>query len=108
MVTEKLKRITTNLVQLALKIGAVCFLAVFFRPIWVVDGVNNYVLLAVIVGFPFGIGKMIVMLPPASYGIGGGMGVLALDLIVGGVIGCVCLAYNFIANLIRLMMAIIA
>lgn len=106
MVTEKFKRIAKELILLALKIGAVYFLAAFFRPLWMADGVSNYVLLAVLVGFPFGIGKMFVLLPPASYGIGGGVGVLALDLIVGGLIGCVCLAYNFIANLIRLMMAI--
>lgn len=108
MVTEKLTRITKEILQLVLKIGTVLFLAAFFRPVWMADGVSNYVLLAVLVGFPFGIGKMLIVLPPASYGIGGGMGVLALDVIMGGLIGCVCLAYNFIANLVRLIIAVIA
>lgn len=108
MVTEKFKRIAAELIPIVFKIGAVLFLAAFFRPVWMANGVPNYVLLAVLAGFPFGIGKMVILLPPTSYGISGGIGVLALDVIVGGLIGCVCLAYNFIANLVRLMIAVIA
>ena len=50
------------------------------------DGID-YFLLWIIVGFPFGIRRMILWLVPHNYGISGTMGVIGLDCIVGGIIG---------------------
>ena len=48
-------------------------------------------------GFPFGIQKMLVLLIPRNFGIAGSIGVLALDAIIGGMIGVIVLAIKIIA-----------
>ena len=48
-------------------------------------------------GFPFGIQKMLVLLIPRNFGIAGSIGVLALDAVIGGMIGVIVLAIKIIA-----------
>ena len=48
-------------------------------------------------GFPFGIRKMLILLIPRNFGIAGSIGVLALDAIIGGLIGVIILAIKIIA-----------
>ena len=48
-------------------------------------------------GFPFGIQKMLVLLIPRNFGIAGRIGVLALDAVIGGMIGVIVLAIKIIA-----------
>ena len=48
-------------------------------------------------GFPFGIQKMLVLLIPRNFGIAGSTGVLALDAVIGGMIGVIVLAIKIIA-----------
>ncbi len=47
----------------------------------------DYFLLWIIVGFPFGIRRMLLWLIPHNYGISGSIGVIGLDCIIGGIIG---------------------
>lgn len=58
-------------------------------------------------GFPFGIQKMLVLLIPRNLGIAGSIGVLALDAIIGGMIGVIVLIMKIIAiirEVINIMM----
>ena len=48
-------------------------------------------------GSPFGIKKMLVVLIPRNFGIAGSIGVFALDVIIGGLIGVIILAVKVIA-----------
>ena len=50
------------------------------------EGVD-YFLYWILVGCPYGIRKMCMFLVPKNYGIAGSMGILALNCIVGGLIG---------------------
>ena len=61
---------------------------------WIcVDGNGvNWFQFWIMSGFPFGIRKMLMLLIPRNFGIAGSIGVLALDAIIGGVIGVVVLA----------------
>jgi hypothetical protein len=108
MVIEKIKRIAKELTQLMLTAGAILLLSALFHPVCMEGDVCNYLLLVILVGVPFGIGKMVIILPPASWGISGGIGILALDLILGGLIGCACLAVGIFSNLTRLIIAVIS
>lgn len=47
----------------------------------------DYFLYWIMVGCPYGIRKMCMFLVPRNFGIAGSMGVLALNVIVGGLIG---------------------
>lgn len=50
----------------------------------------------ILAGCPFGIRRMHLWLMPKNFGIGGSMGVLALDCIIGGLIGGVVLIFKII------------
>lgn len=54
----------------------------------------DFFLYWILAGFPYGIRKMCTFLIPKNFGIGGSMGVLALNGIVGGLIGGVVLLFR--------------
>lgn len=60
----------------------------------------DYLLYWILCGFPFGIGKMCLILIPRNFGIAGGIGVLALNGIIGGIIGGFVLIFKVIKILI--------
>jgi len=62
-------------------------LASFFKPIYMVNGQCDYFLMWMLVGLPFGFRRMSLWLIPRGFGLSGTVGVLALNLIVGGLIG---------------------
>ena len=66
---------------------------------WICLGENgmNWLQFWIMGGFPFGIQKMLVLLIPRNFGIAGSIGVLALDAIIGGMIGVIVLAIKIIA-----------
>lgn len=73
--------------------AAVC-LAALFRPVYMADGSCNYLLLWIMVGLPFGFRRMSLWLVPHGYGISGTVGVIALDAIIGGLIGGFALIFG--------------
>lgn len=50
----------------------------------------------VLCGFPFGITKMTLVLAPKNFGLAGGVGVLALNALLGGIIGGFILLFTII------------
>ena len=62
---------------------ALC-LAAFFKPVYMVDGVCDYFLMWLCIGFLFGIRRMCLWLVPFGYGISGTVGIFALNIIIGG------------------------
>ena len=71
---------------------ALC-LAAFFKPVYKADGVCDYFLMWLCVGFPFGIRRMCLWLVPFGYGISGTVGIFALNII--------CLLYTSIRPIIH-------
>lgn len=61
---------------------ALC-LAAFFKPVYMADGVCDYFLMWLCVGFPFGIRRMCLWLVLFGYGISGTVGIFALNIIIG-------------------------
>lgn len=60
----------------------------------------------ILVGFPFGIRKMCLLLIPRNFGIAGSVGVLALNGVVGGLIGGIVVVvkiFGIAAEIIRLV-----
>ena len=56
------------------------------RPFCIQDGKCNYFLLLLLMGIPFGIGKMCVWMVPKGFDLGGTM-----NLLIGGLIGSIVL-----------------
>lgn len=60
----------------------------------------------ILVGCPFGIRRMCLWLIPRNYGIGGSMGILALNCIIGGLIGGVVVivqVIGIVAEIIKIL-----
>ena len=57
----------------------------------------------ILLGFPFGIQKMCMILIPKNFGIAGSMGVLALNAVVGGLIGGVVLIIKVLGMAVELV-----
>ena len=104
---SKAPRIAFSLLRLGLLTGSVLLLAALFRPVCMDGGDCNYFLLSLLVGIPFGIGRMVLILPPASYDIGGSLGVLALDCLVGGALGCIAIVYQLALEVVHLIITVV-
>ena len=63
----------------------------------------DFFLFWILVGFPFGIRKMCMVLVPKNFGIAGSMGVLALNAVVGGLIGGVVLIIRVLGMAVELV-----
>ena len=74
---------------------AVALLLLFsmFSRIFVENGAPDYFLIWLACGVPFGIGKMFTLIP-IGFGISGTVGVVALNLVLGGLIGGVILIWK--------------
>lgn len=75
------------LLKVVLPLMAIGLLLIIFYPVCKKADGFDYFLYWILVGFPFGIRKMFLWLIPRNFGLGGSMGVLALNFIVGGLIG---------------------
>ena len=60
------------------------------------DGVTNYFYVWLCCGIPFGIRRMFVWLVPHGYDIAGTVGIIALNFILGGIIGGVILIWRLV------------
>ena len=61
------------------------------RPFCIQDGKCNYFLLLLLMGIPFGIGKMCVWMVPRDFDLGGTLAVWTMNFLIGGLIGSVVL-----------------
>lgn len=69
------------------------FLFSMFSRIFIENGAPDYFLIRLACGVPFGIGKMFTLIP-IGFGISGTVGVVALNLVLGGLIGGVILIWK--------------
>lgn len=78
-----------------LPIVAALLLFSIFSRIFIENGTRDFFLIWLACGVPFGIGKMFTLIP-IGFGISGTVGVVALNLILGGLIGGVILIYKLV------------
>ena len=69
------------------------FLFSMFSRIFIENGVPDYFLIWLACGVPFGMGKMFTLIP-IGFGISGTVGVVALNLVLGGLISGVILIWK--------------
>lgn len=56
----------------------------------------------IFIGFPYGIRKMSMFLLPRGYGISGSIGVIALNAIIGGLIGGIVVIFKMISIVLEI------
>ena len=72
---------------------ALC-LFLMFKNVFTENGQTNYLYIWLCCGIPFGIRRMFVWLVPHGYDIAGTVGIVALNFILGGLIGGVILIWR--------------
>lgn len=85
--------VTSFLKNSVLPVVVALFLYSIFSRIFVDNGTLNLFLIWLACGVPFGIGKMFTLIP-IGFGISGTVGVIALNIVLGGLIGGVILIYR--------------
>lgn len=73
--------------KVVLPVGLIGMLLMFFRPLYLVGGELNYFYLWLLVGIPFGIQRMCLWIVPLNHYLTAAAGIIALNFIVGGLIG---------------------
>ncbi len=76
-----------------LPVAAALLLYSIFSRIFVENGTIDFFLVWIACGVPFGIGKMFTLIP-IGFGISGTVGVVALNIVLGGLIGGVILIWK--------------
>lgn len=80
--------------QVLIPVLSAVFLVVLLRPLCVEGGECNYLKLWLLSGIPFGVTRMCLWVIPKGYDIGGSMGILFINLLVGGAIGGIVLIWK--------------
>lgn len=88
--------------KVAVPVGGAVFLAAVFYPLCMENGQCDYLKLWMFVGIPYGIHRMFLWVIPKGFDIGGTMGVLVLNLLVGGVIGGIILTVRLVLAVLYL------
>lgn len=94
--------------KVIIPVGTVWFLWILFRPLCESGGVMDYWKLLFLMGIPFGVHKMFFWLIPKGYGIGENIGILVLNLLIGGVIGTVILTWRMSVAVYTIISAIVS
>ena len=81
---------------------SVIFLGRLFIPLCMEHGELDYLKLWFLIGIPFGIHRMFFLMIPKGYDIGGTMGVLMVNLLIGSVIGEIVIIWRFGAAIVYL------
>ena len=84
------------------------FLAVLFRPLCMENGECDYLKLWWFMGIPFGIHRMSLWIIPKGYDIGGTMGILFINVLIGGAIGGIALVWKLMVAAVYLGRAVVS
>ncbi len=92
------EKIAAMLFNVIFPLTAIALMMLFCYPVCKKPEGFDYFLFWILVGFPFGIRRMWMWLVPKNYGLAGTLGVLALNCIVGGIIGGFMVVVTFIRS----------
>lgn len=92
--------------QVVFPIVAVVVLIALFYPLSLDNGECDYLKLWLLVGIPFGVHRMFFWIIPKGFDIGGTVGVIVFNLLIGGVIGSmvlICRLFKAVFYLIKII-----
>ena len=90
------ERLSVMFFKVIMPLAAIGFMLLFCYPVCNRPEGFDFFLFWILVGFPFGIRRMWLWLIPRNYGIAGSLGVVALDCIIGGIIGGFVVIITFV------------
>jgi hypothetical protein len=80
--------------KVIIPIAVAAFLAAIFYPVCVENGMCDYRKLWLLAGIPYGVRRMYFWLIPKGFDLGGTIGMFVFNLLIGGLIGGVVLAWS--------------
>lgn len=86
-------------VLLPLVIAAACVL--LFRSVYSSPEGINYLMLWICIGIPFGIHRMCLWLVPTKFDLAGTIGIVVVNIIIGGIIGGFALIYQVLKGTMK-------
>lgn len=99
-------RIGELLRKVVVPVGTAMFLTALFYPLCVENGVCDYLKLWILTGIPFGVHRMFMWVIPKGFDIGGTVGVLVMNLLIGGVIGGIILIWRLVLAVFYLVQCV--
>ncbi len=89
-------RINEFMKKVIVPVGTAVFLGALFYPLCVEQGQCDHMKLWMFVGIPFGVQRMFLWIIPRGFDIGGTVGMLVFNLLIGGVIGGFVLVWRLL------------
>ena len=96
-----MRRVKVFLLSVAWPLLVAAVFALLFRSVYDQNGVVDLPLAWILIGIPFGIRQVGLWLLPKHRDLSGTLGVFALSILLGGVIGGFVLVYRVGAGLVR-------
>ena len=75
------------------------FMAWFCRPLYMHGTQCDVFMMLLLIGMPFGIGRMMIWFFPRGLGIGGSVAVFAFNVLIGGMIGIFVFAFQMLVGI---------
>ena len=91
--------------KVVIPVVSALFLAALFRPLCMESGKCNYLSLWWFMGIPFGIHRMFFWIIPKCYDIGSTVAILFINVLVGGMIGGIVLAWRLLVAAVYVLKA---
>jgi len=94
-------RIKRFAVSVLLPIVIAAAFALLFKAVYMSPEGINYLLMWICIGIPFGIHRMCVWIVPTKFDLAGTIGVMAVNIIVGGIIGGFALVFQVLKGTVQ-------
>ena len=96
-----MKRIKRFAVSVLLPIVIAAAFALLFKAVYMSPEGINYLLMWICIGIPFGIHRMCIWLVPTKFDLAGTIGVVAVNIILGGIIGGFALVFQILKGTVQ-------
>lgn len=94
-------RIKRFAVSVLLPIVIAAVFALLFKALYMSPEGINYLLMWICIGIPFGIHRMCVWIVPTKFDLAGTIGVMAVNIILGGIIGGFALVFQVLKGTVQ-------
>lgn len=94
-------RIKRFAVSVLLPIVIAAVFALLFKAVYMSPEGINYLLMWICIGIPFGIHRMCVWIVPTKFDLAGTIGVMAVNIILGGIIGGFALVFQVLKGTVQ-------
>lgn len=94
--------------KLVIALAVAALIAFITQPVYMADGSCDYFLLMLFIGIPFGIRQMFLWIVPIGHSLASTVGIVALNILVGGLIGIIVFAVTVITGMVSLILAVVS